>query len=726
MPTVLSLNAVVTQIVYYSEESGYTVAEMQGERSFTAVGAMPKLAVGDQVELQGEFVEHALYGEQLRVQTISIVAPETVEAIEQFLRSGAVKGIGPSLAKRIVKRFGDASLDIIREAPGKLATISGISLNMATSFQAQLQNRQAEQELALILLPAGISFNRVRRILHTLGIGAVDLVRQDPWIIMRLVSGIGFETANKVAAALGFAHDHPMRIRSAFWQLLYLQLGAGHTYARRDTLSRELCARLSLDEQTVNRVLADGVDGIVFYENEDVAFCAFTNVFNMEMDVARRVRQLSEGNPRRHIEESLVRDFAARSGLEISPEQTAAVRMALTAPFSIITGGPGTGKTTIVRTLVNLAKDQGVKVLLAAPTGRAARRLQEAAGKRAMTLHRLLNISVDDSLLSQESDPETISGDLLIIDECSMVDLHLFWRVLKALPPKMCLVLVGDVDQLPSVGAGQILRDLLSFDAIARTVLNRIYRQSEDNLIVLNAHHLKNGEPLHFVQQPDSPFLATYLPSDEAMVTTLTRFLTGPAKKHYAINDLRDVQVLAPVHRGAAGVKQLNARLQAEFHHEQIVGLTTQDVTFCLGDKVIQTRNNYELAWQQIAGSRSGLGVMNGEMGIVTHVDRVEKTLEVIFENERRAQIAEDDLLDLDLAYAITIHKSQGSEYPIVCLVIGHVPPDFLTINLVYTAITRAKARLILFTKRRTLERLLRERRISTRLTNLASMLRQV
>lgn len=726
MAALHSLNAVVTQIVFYSEESGYTVAEMQGEQSFTAVGAMPKLVIGDQVQLEGEFVEHALYGEQLQVKTISIVTPETAEAIELFLRSGAVKGIGPSLAKRIVKRFGETSLNVIRDSPTKLATISGISLNMATSFQTQLQNRRAEQELALILLPAGISFNRVRRILHTLGMGAVELVRQDPWIIMRLVNGVGFETANKVAAALGFAHDHPMRIRSAFWQLLYLRLGAGHTFARREVLSQELSSRLSLDAQTVNRVLADGVEGIDFYEKEGVAFCAFTNVFNMELDVARRVQQLSKGHSHRQIEASVVRDFAAHSGLAISAEQTAAVRMALTAPFSIITGGPGTGKTTIVRTLVNLARNQGLKVLLAAPTGRAARRLQEAAGKHAMTLHRLLNISIDDSLLSQESDPETITGDLLIIDECSMVDLHLFWRVLKALPPNMCLVLVGDVDQLPSVGAGQILRDLLSIDGIARTVLTRIYRQSEDNLIVLNAHHLKNGEPLHFVQQPDSPFLATYLSSDEEMVTTLTRFLAGPAKTHYDIDDLRDVQVLAPVHRGAAGVRQLNARLQAEFHAEQIDGLATQDVTFCLGDKVIQTRNNYELAWQQITGSRTGLGVMNGEMGIVTHVDREEKTLEVVFENERRAQIAEDDLLDLDLAYAITIHKSQGSEYPIVCLVIGHVPPDFLTINLIYTAITRAKARLILFTKRRTLERLLRERRISTRETNLARMLQSM
>ncbi|HHU12475.1 MAG TPA: AAA family ATPase [Clostridiaceae bacterium] len=723
--TPVKLDGTVSEIVFYAEDSGYTVAEIAGDRLFTAVGAMPKLAVGDSVSLHGQWSTHPVYGEQFKVGSVELHGPESLDAIERYLASGALKGIGPALAKRLTARFGIETLEVLRTKPRLAATVKGISARLARQIETQLAEEKGEQTLALLLMPAGISYSRIKRIYRELGIGAAEAVRQDPWIIMRLVSGIGFETANKVAAALGFSDDHPARIRSAYWQLIYSALGRGHTFVAKASLFRELSQRLSLAEEVLSHALADGVEGVREIELEGRTVCSFVSVTDMETDIARRIRLKLDGR-QRHCDTAYVTAWAESAGMELSDEQTAAVAMALNHDFSVITGGPGTGKTTIIKALVELAGRQKLKMQLAAPTGRAARRLSEAAGREAMTLHRLLNVMPDDDILADATPASTpVRSDLLIIDECSMIDLNMFWRLLAALSTHTAVVLVGDADQLPSIGPGQVLRDILACPDVPRTELTRIYRQSEDNLIVLNAHRLNHGEPLIYAQKPDSPFLVTFLDDDDAMVSTLERMLTGPMRTHYHISDLRDVQILAPMHRGSAGVQNLNRRIQTLFHGGKAEGLTFGSIVFAVGDKVIQTRNNYDLLWQNTLTGEPGSGIMNGETGIIDAIDSDQRQVAVCFEHDRLTWLRDEDLPDLDLAYAMTIHKSQGSEYDTVCLVLGHAPPDFLTRNLIYTAFTRARTRLILFTGRRRFERVLKSGRIAARSTHLGRLLNE-
>ncbi len=719
-----TLEGTVEDIVFYAEDSGWTVAEISGTTHFTAVGSMPKLSIGQEVKLTGHWTEHQLYGEQFQVSAVEHRLPTSQSAVMRFLASGAIKGIGPALASRLINRFGEDTLTVLQTKARLVSTVKGISYKMALSFKEQLTAQKEEQELALLLMPAGISYARVKRIHRALGIGAAEAVKKDPWIIMRLVSGVGFETANNVAKALGFADDHPARIRSAYWQLVYLQLSFGHTFAYKQALLKELATRLEVSQEAIDKALADGVEGIIEFRLNDQTAVAFTHVYDVEKEASVAVKKRLSGESKHNppAAESIA-DYARSVGMELSVEQIAAVKMALSSRLSIITGGPGTGKTTIVRALVGMARASKLKVMLAAPTGRAARRLAEASGSHALTVHRLLNITVDDHEWEQASSKEILKADLLIIDECSMVDLQLFWRIMSALSEDTALVLVGDKDQLPSVGPGQVLRDLLSFDAIPRTVLTRIYRQSEDNLIVLNAHRLNNDQPLRYSQKTESPFLVTFLNDDEAIAATLEKLLSGPLKEHYGIEDLREVQILAPIRRGVAGVTQLNTRLQTLYHGKVPEGLTYGGILFAVGDKVIQTRNNYDLEWKGQLGHERGSGVMNGETGIILSLDMADKRVSVLFENERLVSLEAEDLLDLELAYAMTIHKSQGSEYETVCLVLGHAPPDFLTRNLVYTAFTRAKKRLIVLSRKRTLDWVRSNKRIAWRRSQLAGLL---
>lgn len=720
------MTGTVEEIVFYAEDSGWTVAEISGDLSFTAVGAMPKLNVGEDVTLEGTWVEHQIYGQQFQVKSVAKRLPASKAAVLRFLSSGAVKGIGPAIASRLVSRFGDDTLHVLQHNERLVASLPGISKKMAASFKRQLKDQAAEQALALLLMPAGISFARVKRIGKALGIGGLEAVKKDPWIIMRLVSGVGFETANKVAQALGFAHDHPARIRSAFWQLLYIQLSYGHTFAYKTSLLKELEMRLKVSSEAIDLALEEAIEGLTEREIEGRTIVAFTHVHKAETEAAALVKtRLSMPSPHTAPADQQMLDYARSVGMELSSEQLAAIKMALTSKLSIITGGPGTGKTTIIKTLVSMAKASNLSVKLAAPTGRAARRLAEASGRFASTIHRLLNLTSEDNEWERSDDSEKLKADLLIIDECSMVDMQLFWRVMDALSDRTSLVLVGDKDQLPSVGPGQVLNDLLTHDAIPRTILSRIYRQSEDNLIVINAHRLNNGQPLHYAQHMDSPFLATFLDNDEAIASTLEKLLSGPLYRHYGISDMRDVQILAPVRRGTAGVNQLNARIQSLFHGGNVEGMTYNDVRFAIGDKVIQTKNNYDLEWQNINGGERGSGVMNGETGVIVAIDLEEKQLEVLFESERLVTIVSDDLLDIDLAYAITIHKSQGSEYDTVCLILGHAPPDFLTRNLVYTAFTRAKKRLIILSRKRTLDWVRSNKRIARRRSQFGRLLQE-
>jgi exodeoxyribonuclease V alpha subunit len=714
------VKGVVESVVFYAPESGWSVVELRGDRHFTAVGPMPKLAAGEEVTLKGVWKKHDIYGEQFSVRTLERNLPTEKSSILRYLASGAIKGIGPVLAERIVKRFGSRSLQIIENSPEKLASVSGISRKMAVNFQKIMAEQKQDQDLALLLLPAGISYRRIIRIKDKLGLGAEQQIREDPWILARVISGVGFETCNRIAVELGFRDNHPKRITGAAVHIVHEQLGLGHTWSSLNRLYEETAKRLDVAVSEVEQALDPLLPELLKLEIDGSSSVCLSTVAKIEERTGAQLKKilLPLKKKIKNYTADVIGACAKELGMTLADEQMEAVSMAMREPFSVMTGGPGTGKTTIIRVLVTLAERAGQSVSLAAPTGRAARRMHEATGRRAMTLHRLLNITpADDQLSETISEEKILKSDLVIVDEASMIDLFLFARLVFALSDRTRLLLVGDADQLPSIGPGQILTDLLAIDKIPRTRLKRIYRQDASNLIVLNAHSLNKGEALSFVQTLDSPFLFVNRERDGDIPDGIRHLIEKVLPEKYGVTDPRDIQILAPMRRGAAGINQLNEMVQALVQKEPGAHLKVGERCFYVGDKVMQTRNNYDLEWRDERKSFVGKGIMNGETGLITALDPAEKTVTVLFEEERLCEIGTDDLEDLELAYAVTIHKSQGSEYPVVILALGMGPPGFMTRNLVYTAFTRAKRLLIVIGRRSTLEFVRNNRKIGLRRT---------
>jgi exodeoxyribonuclease V alpha subunit len=755
----VELVGTVSRLTFVNTENGFTVAEVESEKlDFVAVGVMPPLKLGDTAVFTGNWVEHKEYGPQFQTTLVRIMLPSTDEAIETYLAAGAIPGIGPVLAKRLVQKFGADTLRIIAEEPNRLISVKGISAKTAHKLNRSFQASQAWQELALLLTPLGVGIARVQRIYRQLGAEAIRIVKDNPYLLSVKVEGIGFETADKLAGKLGFSGQHPERVRAGVLQVLRTMLARGDTWMPERDLINRTGHLLGLSETTVREVMSRDDFYLertrVFTGNGETGACLDVN-WQLATFAAARINELlgerthiyhSQGlrnqeqglvseQPAeygRHQEQRLVAgdidSAAAELGLELAPEQKQALLMALTGSFSILTGGPGTGKTTIVKVLVHILRTQKAKILLAAPTGRAARRLAEICRAEAKTIHRLLQLQPLADDFSQQSiwqQAEQLTGDYLIVDECSMLDITLFSHLLAAIPAGMRVLLIGDSDQLPSVGPGQVLRDLLAQERIPRTTLVRIFRQEEVNLIVRNAHRIRVGKSLFLDQSLESSFLLVLRNSETEMAQAVFKLVRDILPQKYGIDTETELQILTAVRRGAAGVTALNKTLQEIARGGPDFTAIHRFQPYAVGDKVIQTRNNYELEYLLVADGTRGLGIMNGERGIVTELNLADKTMKVLFEEERLAEIADDDFEDLELAYAITIHKSQGSEYPNVILVIPHNTPTFLTRNLLYTGVTRASQRLFLVCKDYTLKMMIRNEIALNRRTLLSALLRQ-
>ncbi|MEW2547277.1 ATP-dependent RecD-like DNA helicase [Streptomyces sp. NPDC047002] len=697
------LEGVLERITFASEETGYTVARVDTGRGgdlLTVVGALLGAQPGESLRMEGRWGSHPQYGRQFTVDNYRVTLPATIQGIRRYLGSGLVKGIGPVFADRIVSHFGLDTLDVIEQDPRRLIEVPGLGPKRTRKIADAWEEQKAIKEVMVFLQGVGVSTSIAVRIYKKYGDASITVVREEPYRLAADVWGIGFLTADRIAQSVGIPHDSPERVRAGLQYALSQSTDQGHCFLPEDQLIAdgvkllqvdtglviECLAELAADEEGVVRERVPGPDG------EDVTAVYLVPFHRAELSLAGRLRRLLRAQEDRMPAfrdvdwDRALRWLSGHTGASLAPEQEQAVRLALTEKVAVLTGGPGCGKSFTVRSVVELARARGATVVLAAPTGRAAKRLAELTGAEASTVHRLLELKPGGDAAYDADRP--LDADLVVVDEASMLDLLLANKLVKAVPPGAHLLLVGDVDQLPSVGAGEVLRDLLAEGGpVPRVRLTRIFRQAQQSGVVTNAHRINEGRP-PVTQGLDDFFLFVAEETEDAgrlAVDVAARRI--PAK--FGLDPRRDVQVLAPMHRGPAGAGVLNGLLQ------QAITPARPDLperraggrVFRVGDKVTQIRNNYE---------KGRNGVFNGTVGVVTALSQEDQRLTVLTDEDEEVPYDFDELDELSHAYAVTIHRSQGSEYPAVVIPVTRSAWMMLQRNLLYTAVTRAKRLVVL------------------------------
>lgn len=725
----------VEHIVYRNSDNGYTVMEVtSGSEKYTLVGIIPQVNEGEPVEAEGNFTTHPLYGEQLAVSRIEVTEPEDAVSIERYLGSGAIKGIGPSLAARIVKKFKADTLRILDEEPERLSEVRGISVNGARQIAAQVAEKRDLRQAMIYLQKFGISLNLAVKIYNEYGPKIYTLVETNPYKIADDIPGVGFKIADEIARQAGIRQDSDYRIRSGLYYTMMQALGSGHVYLPAPLLLQNAAALLDIPPEIMEKHIMDLVlekrlvvkrlerepepftdiiDRDDYYgvseedsEGEDEEEIVYTDIYYyMEMKTARMLIDLNVSfSPAGAREEDLLRQIGQEEKVELDEMQLRAVRSVIDHGVTVITGGPGTGKTTTIRTILHFFERREKTILLAAPTGRAAKRMTEATGYEARTIHRLLEFSgvpeeerTDDSSYKFErNESNPLDADVVIIDEMSMVDINLMFALCKAVAPGTRLVLVGDANQLPSVGPGNVLRDILASDQFCVTELTRIFRQEEASDIVVNAHRIHAGEEIDTAKKSRDFLFVKRYDANRILAALIT--LVREKLPAYVKADPFDVQILTPMRKGVLGVENLNHILQEYLNPAESGKKEKEFAHFTLreGDKVMQIRNNYQMEWE-IRGKygipvESGTGVFNGDMGILREMNLLTEEFEVEFDEGRRVTYHFSQADELELAYAVTVHKSQGSEYPAVVIPLLTGPKMLMNRNLIYTAVTRAKS----------------------------------
>ena len=732
------VEASVLGTVYRNDENGYSVVMARmGRSEITVVGVLPELTAGEQAVFSGEWVEHPQYGRQLKCSACQLQKPTTLLGIERYLGSGLIHGVGPSTAKLIVQHFGEETLTVLSEHPERLQEVPKMGkkrwIQIAESFREQQQAREAMVFLQSYGIPANLSV----KISRLYGERTPDVIRQNPYRLCEDLEGVGFLTADRIGTALGIAPDSEYRIQSAVKYVLRdAAASMGHVYLPRRELTLRAAQLLHVEEALCHRqiqqlalsrdVVLQGGDG----EEERVYLPAFDAA---EREVAQRLCELMASlapvksrGAHRDIDR-----FEKERGIRFSEKQREAIISALEQGVLVITGGPGTGKTTIINCIIRLLASEG-EVVLCAPTGRAAKRMTEATGYESKTIHRLLEYGGEEGSFARNQE-NPIEGDCVIVDETSMVDLMLMRSLLRAIEPGTRLLLVGDADQLPSVGAGNVLGDILQSGAVPAVRLTDIFRQGETSRIVVNAHRINHGEmPLlnekgtDFFFERKEGFGQTAQTIVQLVTRRLPKFL-GYAENERTAQAVRNIQVLAPARKGECGVVALNTLLQAALNPPGSArpSLTYGETVFRLGDKVMQTRNDYQIEWRKetASGWEDGAGVFNGDVGFITKVDEEEHSLTVLFDEEREVVYQSGQLENLDLAYCLSVHKSQGSEFPVVVMPVAGGPPMLLTRNLFYTALTRARSLVVLVGREEVVRQMVENDHILRRYTTLTQRL---
>ncbi len=698
----------IDHIIFRNEENGYTVLALkgvEGEEELTCVGTFPVITQGASIEAQGEYTRHPVYGKQFQISSFMEKMPEDSLAMERYLGSGAIKGIGAALAGRIVRRFGEDTLRIVEEEPERLAEIKGISEKKAREIAAQVAEKADMRKAMMFLQKYGISLNLGAKIYQKYGDSVYSVLQENPYRLADDISGVGFKIADEIAYRIGIHTDSDYRIRSGMMYTLLQASGEGHVYLPKEELFRRASELLGVDESYMEKHLMDlAMDRkIILKEKEEGVLVYPSRFYYLELNTARMLRELNVICPEdENLVQRRIAQIEKETGTILDEMQKKAVTEAASHGLFILTGGPGTGKTTTINAIIRFFEGEGMDLRLAAPTGRAAKRMTEATGYEAQTIHRLLELSglPEDERENREVHFERnadnpLEADAVIIDEMSMVDIHLMHSLLLAVTAGTRLILVGDENQLPSVGPGNVLRDIIRSGMFPLVELKKIFRQASESDIVVNAHKINRGEQV-VLDNKSRDFFFLKRQNADVIIRVLIALIQEKLPPYVEAKPF-DIQVLTPMRKGLLGVERLNQILQrylnppdaAKKEREYGQGL------FREGDKVMQIKNNYQLEWE-IRGKynipvEKGVGVFNGDTGILKSLNEFAETAEVEFEDGRWAEYSFKQLEELELAYAVTIHKSQGSEYPAVVMPLLSGPRMLLNRNLLYTAVTRAR-----------------------------------
>ena len=721
------LRCVVERITYQNSENGYTVLKCAVKNYsdlVTVVGTMPDTHVGTVLSLDGSWKMDAKYGRQFSVERFEETLPATVYGIEKYLGSGLVKGVGPKFARRIVEKFGKDTLDIIEENPDELLKVPGIGKVRVDRIKTSWQDQKEIKNIMLFLQSNEISTSHATKIYKTYGSDSIKIVKENPYRLADDIWGIGFKTADSIAEKMGIDKEKFVRLRSGIFYTLNKLAENGHCYASRKQLVEKAGELLEVEESQLemtldemlrtNDVIRDGGSGqpesVEEIKTEDNAEAIYLSPYYFsESGCAKRLLRLLYEPKNKINGQEILEKVISGSEIQYDEIQQEAIKTALDSKVMVLTGGPGTGKTTTTLGIISAYRQMGSRIILAAPTGRAAKRMSEATGMEAKTIHRLLEYKPPEGY--QKNEEKTLEGDVLILDECSMIDIMLMYNLLKAIPLHMSLILVGDIDQLPSVGAGNVLRDIIDSGRVPVVRLTRIFRQAQGSRIIMNAHRINHGEPIDIRGGKEADFFFAAKDTNQEVIETVVRYCKTNLPRYYHVDPLQDIQVLTPMQRGECGAVNLNQVLQEAMNPSKIF-LRKGGTQYRLHDKVMQIRNDYDKE------------VFNGDIGTITKVDMEERELTVKFD-DREVIYDATELDELSLAYAVTIHKSQGSEYPIVVMPFTMNHFVMLQRNLLYTGVTRAKKILVLVGEKRAVYYAIKNETTTGRNTRLALRLRK-
>lgn len=730
------IEGMVSDIIFKNEDNGYVIAHLSNENNdIVIVGCMPTLTVGESIEVEGKWINHKTYGTQFEVNSFLPVTPSSIEGIYVYLSSGVIKGIGEKMAKRIIEKFGVDTLDIIQNSPHRLSEVEGIGSKKIEQIAKSYEENRELRNIIMHLSPYGITPNFCLKIYKRYKNKAIDIITKNPYKLAEDIRGVGFKVADKIASNLGIDKFSKDRIMQGILYTLNQSLGSGHTYLPKDILIDEASKLLGVDNEYISdSILSLAYDQKIHIERNfgDEEHIYLIPYYLSENGVCKQIIKLSQSQFKElniDIDEEIEK-IEKETDIKLATNQVLAVKEAVEGGLVVITGGPGTGKTTTINTIIKVFENNKQEVLLAAPTGRAAKRMSETSNKDAKTIHRLLEMGyATDSeelvFLKDEEDP--IKADVVIVDEVSMVDIVLMYSLLKAIKPGTRLILVGDSDQLPSVGAGNVLKDIIDSDVINVVRLNEIFRQAQESMIVVNAHRINKGLPLHLnVKGKDFFFIKK--DTNEAILEEIVGLVSQRLPKFYNLDKLQDIQVLAPMRKGDLGVTNLNIELQKYLNKEEKfkVEETLQKRIFRVGDKVMQIKNNYTKKWENEDKSESGEGIYNGDIGYIYHIDTENKIIYVLFDKTKIVSYEYSELDELDHSFCTTIHKSQGSEFPAIVIPVTWAPPMLLNRNLLYTAVTRAKQLVVLVGDVKYLEFMIKNNRINDRHSNLSKKLNRL
>ena len=705
---------ILEEIIFQNEVNGYTVGIFETEEEqFTIVGYLPFISKGDSLKIYGKFVEHKDYGEQFKIETFEKLMPKTLGALEKYLASGNIKGVGPATAKKIINLFGDDTIHVLKFEPEKLAQIKGISKEKAKEISESFVENWEVWQIVGFLERFGIGAESAKKVYNLLGINAIQEIEADPYILIDISRGVDFNQIDQMAIKLGIDRESQKRITSGIKYALIKITYNGHCCTLKENLIEYVKQLLGVSTEVIEEgLLTLKVNDDIVVENRDGEQWVYLySFYRTEKNIAERIIKLEQAKNTKkfnNIEKEL-KLVEEKTDMLLSQKQKEAIKMINENNVTIITGGPGTGKTTIIKSIIEIYKPKKYKIVLSAPTGRAAKRITETTGEEASTLHRLLEIGKLDEETFYKKDKEyegsPIDADIIIVDEVSMVDMFIMSSLLSCIYLGTKLILVGDTDQLPSVGPGSVLKDIISSEKIPTVHLNQIFRQAAKSKIIVNAHRVNDGEKFiqkddpNLEENPKEDFFFIKENNPEKILEQVLSLCNGRLKKYGDYDFFENIQVLTPTKKGMLGTKELNKALQQELnpHRDGEPEKLSMGATFRIGDRVMQTKNNYDMYWEKKDGEslEVGNGVFNGETGTITNINEKEKNIRIKFDDEKVCWYEFNDLEQIEHSYCVTIHKAQGSEFDVVIMVIPQAAPMLLTRNLLYTGITRAKKLLI-------------------------------